>query len=69
MWVARLAVEADDGAVVVLVGGEEVGGVVVGVHVDLGQTVVHVRVDAALVGTRLQELTQDLEPVALLHLR
>ena len=66
--VAFLAVLADHGAVVVGVGGQEVLGVVVAVHDDLAQRVVHGRVGAALRHQVLQEGVQQLQPIALLHL-
>ena len=66
--VALLTVLADHGAVIVGVGGQEVLGVVVAVHNDLAQRVVHGRVGAALRHQVLQEGVQQLQPVALLHL-
>ena len=67
--VPLLAVLAHNEAVVVGVGGQEVLGIVVGVHNDLAQRIVHSRVVAALTHQVLQERVQQLQPVALLDLQ
>jgi hypothetical protein len=60
--VALLRVLAHHQAVIVGVGGEEVLRVVVGVDDDLAQSIMHMRVGAALADEVLQEGRQQLEP-------
>ena len=66
--VPLLAVLADNLGVVVLVGGEEVLGVGVGVDEDHAEGVVHVRIGGSLGDEILEERGEHLEPVALGHL-
>lgn len=61
VWVAFLAVLADDAAVVILVLTQEAFRVVVAVDVDLSERVVRRRLNAALVDPRLQPRQQQLQ--------